>query len=122
MKKISLLIMLVLFVSFALFSQIEEIKIGKVYFPKAFVHASKDYNKGVYRIILTVKDGIPYFKVLNKKNELLFEEMAVLKPNEGKFKKFKYRIKKELLKGYEYFRIKVTKPDNLVMAYFLVKK
>ena len=73
MKKISLLIMLVLFVSFALFSQIEEIKIGKVYFPKAFVHASKDCNKGVYRITLTVKDGIPYFKVLNKKNELLSE-------------------------------------------------
>ena len=59
---------------------------------------------------------------MNKKKELLFEEMAVLKPYTGKYKKFKYRVKKEMLKGYEYFRIKVTKPDNLVMAYFLIKK
>ena len=31
-------------------------------------------------------------------------------------------IKKELLRGYEYFRIKITKPDNLYMAYFLLKQ
>lgn len=122
MKKILIFIILTIFLSFALLSQVQEINLGKVYFPKSFVHASKDYNKGVYRVILTEKEGVPYFKILNKKKELLFEEMAVIKPYEGKSKKFKYRLKKEMLKGYEYFRIKVTKPDNLVMAYFIVKK
>lgn len=123
MKKTALILITCLFISsFALLAQADEINLGRIYFPKAFVHASKDYNKGVYRVTLFSKDGVPYFKVMNKKKELLFEEMAVVKPYEGKYKKFKYRVKKELLKGYEYFRIKVTKPDTLIMAYFLVKK
>ena len=91
MKRISILITLVLLVSFSLPSQIEEIKIGRVYFPKAFIHAQKEYNKGVYNVVLISKDGVPYFQVMNKKKELLFEEMAVLKAYEGKFKKFRYR-------------------------------
>lgn len=100
----------------------EDIKLGKIYFPRAFVHDSKDFKRGVYKVILTEKDGIPYFNVLTKSNELLFEEMAVVKKNKRKFKKFKYRMRKELLRGYEYFRIKVTKPDNLIFGYFLLKK
>lgn len=123
MKKTALILITCLFIScFTLLAYADEINLGRVYFPKAFVHANKDYNKGVYRVTLFAKDGVPYFKVMNKKKELLFEEMAVIKPYEGKFKKFKHRVKKELLKGYEYFRIKVTKPDNMIMAYFLVKK
>ena len=121
MKKIVYLVVFVFILSFGLVSQ-EDINLGKIYFPKAFLHAQKDYNKGVYRVTLTSKDGVPYFKVMNDKQELLFEEMAVLKPYMGKSKNFKYRVRKEFTKGYEYFRIKVTKPDNLIMAYFLVKK
>ncbi len=122
MKKVLIIIMLLVFYLMA-FSQVnEEINLGKMYFPKAFVHAGKDFNKGVYLVKFGTKDNIPYFFVYNKKKELLFDEMAVVKPYEGKYKKFKYRVKKELLKGYEYFRIKITKPDNLYMAYFLVKK
>lgn len=122
MKKLTILVVMIMVSSIFVFAQTEEIKLGKVYFPKSFVHAKKDYDRGVYNVMLTQKDGAPYFKVFNKKNELLFEEMAVIKPYEGKYKKFKYRVKKELLRGYEYFRIKVTKPDNLIMAYFLIKK
>jgi len=122
MKKVLIIIMLLVFYLMA-FSQVnDEINLGRMYFPKAFVHAGKDFNKGVYLVKFGVKENVPYFFVYNKKKELLFEEMAVVKPYEGKYKKFKYRVKKELLKGYEYFRIKITKPDNLYMAYFLIKK
>lgn len=122
MKKIIIFIFIILIITFTFLAQGADINLGKIYFPKSFVHAGKDYNKGVYKVLLTAKDGIPYFNVSNKNNELLIEEMAVIKPYEGKYKNFKYRVKKELLKGYEYFRIKVTKPDNLIMAYFLIKK
>jgi hypothetical protein len=99
-----------------------DISLGKIYFPRPFIHAGKNYNKGVYWLILTEKDNVPYFKVLTKKHELLFEERAALAPYKGRSKKFKYKLKKELLRGYEYFRVKVTKPDGLVMAYFLLEK
>lgn len=126
MKKLSVLIIIALFFSVLSLTAEDkaasnDIKLGKIYFPKAFVHNMKDYKRGVYRVILTEKDGVPYFNVFNKKKELLFEEMAVVKPYEGKYKKFKYRVKKELLKDYEYFRIKVTKPEKMIMAHFLVK-
>ena len=100
----------------------EDLNLGRVYFPRAFVHAGKDYDKGVYRMSLMEKEGVPWFKVFDKKKELLFEEMAVVKPYEGKSKRFRYRIRKEMLKGYEYFRIMVIKPDKRIMAYFLVKQ
>jgi len=103
-------------------SQNVDISLGKVYFPRPFVHAGKNYNKGIYWMVLTEKEKVPYFKVLTKDHELLFEEMAVTAPYKGRAKKFKYRVKKELLRGYEYFRVKVTKPDNLIMAYFLLEK
>jgi len=127
MKKLSILIVITLIFSiigFAVEKQAvsNDINLGKIYFPKAFVHNMKDYKKGVYRVVLTEKNGMPYFNVYNKKKELLFEEMAVVKPYEGKYKKFKYRVKKELLKGYEYFRIKVTKPNKMIIAHFLVKQ
>jgi len=128
MKKLSILIVLILIFSVFNFAVekkatvTKDINIGRVYFPRAFVQNMKDYKRGVYRVILTEKDGVPYFNVYNKKKVLLFEEMAVVKPYEAKHKKFRYRVKKELLKGYEYFRIKVTKPNKLIMAHFLIKK
>ena len=131
MKKIIIFLILVLPVSFAGLAQEtqeaqenqdKDINLGKINFPKPFVHAGKDYNKGVYLVILTKKHGFPWFKVSNEKKELLFEEMAVVKPYKGRRKKFKYRLRKGFLKGYEYFRIRVIKPDNMIMAFFLVKK
>ncbi len=128
MKKIIIFLIFVLPLSFAGLAQEaqenqdKDINLGKINFPKAFVHAGKDYNKGVYLVILTEKFGVPWFKVSNEKKELLFEEMAVVKPYKGRRKKFKYRLRKGFLKGYEYFRIRVIKPDNMIMAFFLVKK
>lgn len=103
-------------------SQNIDISLGKIYFPRPFIHAKKNYAKGIYWMVLTEKEKVPYFKIFNKEHELLFEEMAVIAPYKGRSKNFKYRVKKEFLRGYEYFRIKVTRPDNLIMAYFLVEK
>ncbi|MCP5105321.1 MAG: hypothetical protein GY950_18175 [bacterium] len=103
-------------------AQDDELKLGRIYFPRAFVHAGKNYNRGIYRMILTEKEGQPWFKVFSKKNEPLFEELAVVKPYKGKRKRFKHRVRKEMLRGYEYFRVKVIKPDNEAIAYFFVKK
>ncbi len=131
MKKIIISIIFILLISCIFYAQNdkntqniknEEINLGRVYFPKVFVHAKKDYNRGIYRVKFTKKDEIPYFIILNKKKELLFEEMAIIKPYKGKYKKFRYRLKREMLRGYEYFRIKLTRPDNFYMAYFLIKK
>ena len=103
-------------------TQDKDINLGSINFPRAFVHAGKDYDKGIYLVTLTEKHGVPWFKVSNKKKELLFEEMAVVKPYKGRRKNFKYRVRKGFLKGYEYFRIRVIKPDKMVMAFFMVKK
>lgn len=130
MKKIIISIIFILLISYTFYAQNdkntqniknEEINLGRIYFPKAFVHAKKDYNRGIYRVKFTKKDEIPYFIILNKKKELLFEELAIIKPYKGKYKKFRYRLKREMLRGYEYFRIKLTRPDNFYMAYFLIK-
>jgi hypothetical protein len=129
MKKTSLVLLVVWIASLMMISsnaslyaeESEGINLGKVYIPKDFIHAQKDYQKGTYRMKLINKEGTPYFQVYDKNNQLLFEEMAVIKPNTGKAKNFKYRIHKELLRGYEYYRVKVTKPDQLEMAYFLLK-
>ncbi len=98
------------------------LKLGRVYFPRDFVHANKDYKRGVYSVTLISKDEIPYFQVANRKGDLLFEEMAVIKTYKTKSRRFRYRVKKEMLRGYEYFRIRVTKPGKHIMAYFLIKQ
>jgi hypothetical protein len=122
MKRYSLLIVFMIGVSFLLSAQEQVLNLGKIYFPRSFVHAQKDYQKGTYRLFLTAKGDVPYFKVFNAKNEFLFEEMAIVKPYKGKAKKFKYRIKKGIMRGQEYFRIQVTRPDNIYLAFFLLKK
>ena len=122
MKKYLLLIVFMIGVSFLLSAQEQVMNLGKIYFPRSFVHAQKDYQKGTYRIFLATKGEVPYFKIFNAKNEFLFEEMAIVKPYKGKAKKFKYRIKKGIMRGYEFFRIQVTRPDNIYLAFFLLKQ
>ena len=121
MKKILLFSIIVgLLIPVINFAQIDNIKLGNVYFSKGFVHSQKIYAKGTYQVELIQKDSKYYFNIMNKKGDQLFEELAVIKAFEGKNKNFKYRIKKEFLKKFEYFRIKVTTPENLIMSYFLV--
>jgi hypothetical protein len=98
------------------------IEIGNVRISRPFVHADKDFEKGIYWITLTSKEGIPYFNVHNQKKELLFEELAIIKPYQTKNKKMKYRVTKGIIGGGEYYRIKVKKPGAMIMGYFLIKK
>ena len=103
------------------FAQTADINLGQVFFPRDFVHSGKDFSKGTYRVMLTQKDNIPFFSVYSPKKELLFDEMAVLKSSETTGIRKGWRVRKELLKGDEYFRLRVLRPGQLVMAYFLLK-
>lgn len=126
-KKI-ILTVLVLLAALPVFLQASDftdldITIGNVRVPKAFIHAGKEYNKGHYWVTLKAKNGIPYFNVCDQKKELLFEELAVLVPvnTAAPAKKIWNRVTKQLLVGYEYFRIKVTRPDSEISAFLLMK-
>jgi hypothetical protein len=96
--------------------------IGKVRISKPFIHAGKDFEKGIYWVTLTAKDGIPYFNIHNPKKELLFEELAIVKPFETTSKKFTPHVTKGFLKSGKYFRIKVKRPDAFVLCYLLLKQ
>jgi hypothetical protein len=122
MKKYGLVIGFIIILSFLLNSQEPVLTLGKIKFPRPFIHAQKDYPNGIYRVFLTPKSEEPYFKVFNKKNEFLFDELAIVRPYKGKSKKFKTRIVRSVLRGYEYFRLKVTTPENVYLAFFLLKK
>jgi hypothetical protein len=60
--------------------------------------------------------------VFNKKNEFLFDELAIVQPYEGKAKNFKTRIMRRILRGSEYFRLKVVTPEKVYLAFFLLQK
>ena len=103
------------------FAQTTDINLGRIFFPRPFVHSEKDFPKGTYHVLLTLKDNVPFFRVSNAKKELLFDEMAVIQPKESKGFRSGWRVRKELLKGNEYFRLRVIKPGELVTGYFLTR-
>jgi hypothetical protein len=105
-----------------LLSQSQDINLGKIDFPQAYIHAGQEFPQGSYEVVLTVKDSVPFFYVYNSMRELLFEELAIVKAHPWSKKASPYRVKKEFLKGDEYFRIMVSKPEQWLMGYFLVKK
>jgi hypothetical protein len=142
MKTLNIFLIFVLILSSAMFAQeieptseanktgqtnntnLEEIDItlGSIRFPRPFIHAQKDYDQGIYYITLTAKVGIPYFNVYNQTQELLFEEMAVVKSNKRKSGRVKYRVKKGFSNKQEHFSLKVITSTHRIMAFFLVKK
>jgi len=101
--------------------QVEEFRLGKIHFPKDFIHAGQDYPKGNYLVSLISKEGISYFRLSSTGGESLFEELSVVKPYKTGVRKFKTIIQRSLLKEAEYFRLKVIKPGEVAMAFFLVK-
>jgi hypothetical protein len=103
-------------------AQSQDIRLGAMNFPQAYIHAGTEYPQGFYELVLTFKDAVPFFNVYDSKQELLFTELAIVKANPRGGKTFSYRLKKELLKGGEYFRIIVIKPEQQLMGYFLVRK
>ncbi len=121
MKKILVLTVLVL-LAMAMWIAAEDVQIGRVNVPLAFVHAGKDYDAGPYQLVLTQKEGVPTFLV-SRKGELQYEEMAAVMANPAsKGRTFRPRIKKGMLRENEYYRVRVTTPDQHLMVYFLIKK
>lgn len=122
MKKATLLLIIALLSGgSALFAQQEDLTIGNVAIPRDFVHDGREYSRGVYHVVLSYQDEIPVFLVHDKKREFLFSEMAAIKPNQD-IKVRNYRIKKQMLKDNEYFRLMVIKPEKILIAFFLIKK
>jgi hypothetical protein len=99
----------------------QDVKIGKVKFPMDFIHAGKEFKAGVYQVLLTQKETVPYFVVSTVKNERLFDEMAIVKVAQKRKSGHKLTIKKDISKDAHYYRIEVFKPDAVVMAYFMLK-
>jgi len=127
MKKCVFFLLFVLFFTLSVSADIAEVgtsdlSIGKVRFPRPFIHDGKDYNKGVYKITLREKEGEIFFMVSNSENKLLFEEVAIVKPKKSRIGKRPFTLRRRILRGYEYFRIRVTKPDKLILGYFLLTK
>jgi hypothetical protein len=103
--------------------QAQDIDLKTIHFPQAFIHAGKEYPAGDYRMVLTVKDGQHVFTVSNAQQpEPLFEELAVVKAMSGAGSGSRFRVKKDFLRGKEYFRVKVTMPGQWLMGFFLVRK
>ncbi len=127
MRKTIIILVFVLFFAFSV-QAVEEsvttndLNIGRVMFSRPFIHDSKDYNKGIYKVTLKEKDGEFLFNIYNTSDKLLFEEVAVVKLRKSRIGKRKFLLRKSFLKGYEFFRIKVTKPDKVIMGYFLLTK
>jgi hypothetical protein len=97
-------------------------KLGSIRIPKPFIHAEKEYEAGIYVFTLKEQDGKTFFDVYNPKQELLFQELAIVKGNKGGKKGSKFRVKKGFIDNNEYFRLNVLKPDQQLLAFFLVKK
>jgi hypothetical protein len=105
-----------------LLAQSQDMNLGKINFPQAYIHAGKEFPQGDYEVVLTVKDAVPFLNVYNSKQELLFEELAIVKAHPRLKMASPYRLKKEFLKDEEYFRIKVIEPEQWLLGYFMVKK
>jgi len=130
MKKIWCM-MLVLLISVVLFASENEapvdlkdlnIEIGNIRIARPFIHAGTDFEKGIYFVTLTAKDGVPYFNFFNAKKELLFEEMGIVKVYGTPKMNKKPVIKKGFIKNLEYYRIKVKQSGVMFLGYLLVKK
>ncbi|MEN8155129.1 MAG: hypothetical protein ABFR75_14015 [Acidobacteriota bacterium] len=127
MKKLIILLVSILFFILSVPAdeavlETSDMNIGSVKFPRAFIHDGKNYKKGVYKVTLKEKEGEFLFNVFNPTDELLFEEVAIVKSRKSRIRKGKYLVRKSFMRGFEFFRIKVTKPDRVIMGYFLIAK
>ncbi len=127
MRKTFIILMFILFFIFSVSAdeavvEPEDLNLGSIKFSRSFIHNGKDYNKGIYKVTLKEKDGEFLFSVFNPTEELLFEEVAIVKARKSRIGKRKFLLRKSFMKGYEFFRIKVTRPDKVLMGYFLVAK
>ncbi|HDP95830.1 MAG TPA: hypothetical protein ENN40_10795 [Candidatus Aminicenantes bacterium] len=117
---LSALLILVFVVDSPLVAQ--DLNLGNIHIPRAFVHGDTSYEAGVYRLVLTEKEGDPWFHVHDAQGNRLFEEMGVVKTEAAPRMRRAFRLQREMLRGYEYYRVRVIQPHRWVMAYFLLKK
>jgi len=103
-------------------AQSPDIKLGKIDFPQAYIHAGQEFPRGNYEIVLTMKDSVPFFNVYNSDQELLFEELAIVKAHPAKGTRSRFHVDIGGMLDNEYLRIKVTTQREWLMSYFLVKK
>ena len=99
-------------------AQNQDINLGAINFPQAYIHAGMEFPQGYYGVVLTFKDAVPFFYVYDSKQELLFEELAVVKVHSGRKMTAPYRLKNELLKDKEFFRIMVNKSRSMANGLF----
>jgi hypothetical protein len=94
-----------------------------VRFPKAFIHAGKEYPAGDYRLVLIVKEGVPMFSVQDAaRMEPLFEDLAVVKARNGARTGTTRLLSGQLMRDKEYFRVIIAAPGEWLVGFFLVKK
>lgn len=99
----------------------QPLSIGPITVPHAFVHAGKDFPKGRYILTLSTDAEHPAFTVQDAAKAPLFEEMAVVKESPRPVRKG-FRVKREMLKGQEYYRICVRKGDRMYLLFLLLQK
>lgn len=97
--------------------------LGRVYFPRNFIHSQKEYQRGFYHVKVVEIDDALYFHVSNRKTkQLLFEELAIVLPVKSRNQRFKFRTQRNMLGGLEYFRVKVITPREHIVAFFYSKR
>jgi hypothetical protein len=103
-------------------AQGQDLRIGAINFPQPYIHAGTEYPQGFYEVVLTFKDAVPFFALYDSKQELLFEELAIVKAGPRFGNASSFRLHQGFSQGNEYFRIRVLRPGQSLLAYFLVKK
>jgi len=104
------------------------ISLGKLFFPRTFIHKKKEYKKGVFHIDLETRaengQEVFYFLVSDKDKKPVFEELAVIKIRERPVQRIGrrgFQLRNTMTAGYEYFKIMVILKDKHVFGYFLSK-
>lgn len=94
----------------------------RVSFPRAFIHAGKEYPAGNYWLTLSTGEGRPFFTVQDAQKAVLFEDLAIVKTHPAQGTRSRFHVDVNGMTDNEYFRVKVTTQGEWLLGYFLVKK
>ena len=115
-KSLSLFVLVLLATS--AFAQEGKVVIERtITLPREATFGEETLNRGSYRLALTDVDGEMWF-VLKKGGEEIARDVAIEMPaqeipTQG--------VKAEVLKGYEYYRVRVRQKDKVYLIHFLLK-
>jgi len=85
--------------------------------PRDATFGNETLSRGSYRIALTEVDGDMWF-VVKKGGEEVARDVAIVLPNDEIPTQ---GLKAEVLKGEEYYRVRVRQGDKVYLMYFLLK-